>query len=166
MIGRKSVAAIFLSKNCEVLSVPKARSIDSLVLLRAGVVTAVAGVIVVIIAAVMSGGSAALGAFLGTVLVIVFFSVGQFALGSVLRNNPQMALTMALTIYLVKIGVLLLILVLFADTTAFDTKTFALAILVCTLVWTVMEVWIFGTTKVLYVEPISTDDSSSEKSDK
>ena len=166
MAQRKRVAAICLSKNCEVLSVPRARSIDSLVLLRAGVVTAVAGVIVVIIAAVMSGGSAALGAFLGTALVIVFFSVGQFALGSVLRNNPQMALTMALTIYLVKIGVLLLILVLFADTTAFDTKTFALAILVCTLVWTVMEVWIFGTTKVLYVEPISMDDSSSEKSDK
>ena len=166
MAQRKRVAAIFLSKNCEVLSVPRARSIDSLVLLRAGVVTAVAGVIVVIIAAVMSGGSAALGAFLGTALVIVFFSVGQFALGSVLRNNPQMALTMALTIYLVKIGVLLLILVLFADTTAFDTKTFALAILVCTLVWTVMEVWIFGTTKVLYVEPISMDDSSSEKIDK
>jgi|LauGreSuBDMM15SN_2_FD.fasta_scaffold167009_2 ATP synthase protein I len=166
MVRRKCVAAIFLSKNCEVLSVPRARSIDSLVLLRAGVVTAVAGVVVVIIAAVLSGGSAALGAFLGTALVIVFFSVGQFALGSVLRNNPQMALTMALTIYLVKIGVLLLILVLFADTTAFDTKTFALAILVCTLVWTVMEVWIFGTTKVLYVEPNSMGDSPSEKSDK
>jgi ATP synthase protein I len=149
-----------------VLSVPKARSIDSLVLLRAGIGTAVAGVIVVIISAVMSGGSAALGAFLGTALVIVFFSVGQFALGSVLRNNPQMALTMALTIYLVKIGVLLVILVLFADTTAFDTKTFALAILICTLVWTVMEVWIFGTTKVLYVEPNSTENSPSEKSDK
>ena len=145
---------------------PRARSIDSLVLLRAGVGTAVAGVVVVIIAAVMSGGSAALGAFLGTALVIVFFSVGQFALGSVLRNNPQMALTMALTIYLVKIGVLLLILVLFADTSAFDTKTFALATLVCTLVWTVMEVWIFGTTKVLYVEPNSMENSSSEKSDK
>jgi ATP synthase protein I len=106
-----------------------------------------------------------LGAFLGTALVIVFFSVGQFALGSVLRNNPQMALTMALTIYLLKIGVLLVILVLFADTTAFDTKTFALAILICTLVWTVMEVWIFGTTKVLYVEPDSMENSPSEKSD-
>ena len=142
-----------------------ARSIDALVLIRAGVVTAVAGVIVVIISALMSGGSAALGAIFGTALVIVFFSAGQFALGSVLRNNPQMALTMALTIYLVKIGVLLVILVLFADTTAFDTKTFALAILVCTLVWTVMEVWIFGTTKVLYVEPNPDETSASEKSD-
>ncbi len=145
---------------------PRARSIDSLVLLRAGIGTAGVGVIVVIIAAVVSGGSAALGAALGTSLVIVFFSVGQFALGTVLRTNPQMALTMAMTIYLVKIGVLLVILVLFADTTAFNTKSFALAILICTLVWTVIEVWIFGTTKVLYVEPNSTENSSSEKSDK
>ncbi len=141
------------------------RSIDSLVLLRAGLGTAVAGAIVVMLASIFSGSSAALGAILGTALVVAFFSVGQFALGAVLRNNPQIALTMALTIYLVKIGVLLVILVLFADTTAFNTKTFALAILTCTLVWTVMEVWIFGTTKVLYVEPLPAETSQSEKSD-
>lgn len=132
-----------------------ARSIDSLVLRRAGLGTAVAGGIVVIVSAIVSGGLAALGAALGTILVLAFFAVGQFALGSVLRNNPQMALTMALTIYLAKIGVLLVILILFADTTAFNTKAFALAILVCTLVWTILEVWIFGSTKVLYVEPNS-----------
>jgi len=145
--------------------VHKARSIDSLILLRAGLGTAAAGVIVVIVAGIFSGSSAAIGAVLGTGLVVAFFSVGQFALGAVLRNNPQMALTMALTIYLLKIGILLVILVLFADTTAFDTKTFALAILVCTLVWTVMEVWIFGTTKVLYVEPNSAETSPANTSD-
>lgn len=138
------------------------RSIDALVLRRAGLGTAVAGGIVVVISAVIAGSSGALGAVLGTILVIAFFSVGQFVLGAVLKSNPQMALTMALTLYLVKIGVLLLIIVLFAGTTAFDTKTFAAAILTCTLVWTVMEVWIFGTTKVLYVEP----ESSSRGSEK
>ncbi len=144
---------------------PDTRSIDSLVLRRAGLGAAVAGVIVVIISAIVSGSSAALGAVLGTLLVIVFFSVGQFALGSVLRNNPQMALTMALTIYLVKIVVLLVILLLFADTTAFNTKTFAIAILTGTLVWTVIEVWIFGTTKVLYIESNTAQTSQKEKSD-
>ena len=144
---------------------PRARSIDSLILLRAGLGTVAAGVIVVIVAGVFSGSSAAVGAVLGTGLVVAFFSVGQFALGAVLRNNPQMALTMALTIYLVKIGILLVILVLFADTTAFNTKTFALAILICTLVWTVLEVWIFGTTKVLYVEPNSAETLQANKSD-
>ena len=100
---------------------PSARSIDSLVLRRAGLGTAVTGVIVVVVAGWVAGGSAALGAVLGTVLVVAFFSIGQFALGTVLRNNPQMALTMALTLYLIKIGALMVILVLLADTTAFSS---------------------------------------------
>ncbi len=136
----------------------QARSIDALVLQRAGFGTVVAGVIVVVISAVIAGSTGAVGAILGTILVVVFFSVGQFALGAVLKSNPQMALTMALTLYLVKVGVLLLIIVLFADTTLFDTKTFAAAILTGTLVWTVVEVWIFGTSKVLYVEPETSQD--------
>ena len=49
---------------------PSARSIDSLVLRRAGLGTAVTGVIVVIVAGWVAGGSAALGAALGTVLVL------------------------------------------------------------------------------------------------
>jgi ATP synthase protein I len=116
-------------------------------------------VVVVVISGIVAGSSGAVGAILGTILVIVFFSVGQFVLGAVLKSNPQMALTMALTLYLVKVGVLLLIIILFADTTLFDTKTFAAAILTGTLVWTVVEVWIFGTSKVLYVDPESSRDS-------
>jgi ATP synthase protein I len=137
----------------------EAPSIDTLVLRRAGLGTAVAGVGVVVISGIVAGSSGAVGAILGTILVIVFFSVGQFVLGAVLKSNPQMALTMALTLYLVKVGVLLLIIILFADTTLFDTKTFAAAILTGTLVWTVVEVWIFGTSKVLYVDPESSRDS-------
>ena len=140
----------------------EARSIDTLVLRRAGLGTAVAGVTVVVISGIVAGSSGAVGAILGTILVIVFFSVGQFVLGAVLKSNPQMALTMALTLYLVKVGVLLLIIILFADTTLFNTKTFAAAILTGTLVWTVVEVWIFGTSKVLYVEPESSRDSQTK----
>ena len=138
---------------------PEAPSIDTLVLRRAGLGTAVAGVVVVVISGIVAGSSGAVGAILGTILVIVFFSVGQFVLGAVLKSNPHMALTMALTLYLVKVGVLLLIIILFADTTLFDTKTFAAAILTGTMVWTVAEVWIFGTSKVLYVDPESSRDS-------
>ena len=88
-----------------------------------------------------------------TVLVLVFFSVGQFVLGSVLKSNPQMAMTVALTIYLVKIGVLFVLIIAFADTTAFDTRVFAGTIVAGTLTWTVAEVWVFARTKVLYVDP-------------
>jgi ATP synthase protein I len=128
-------------------------SIDRLVLRRAGGATALVGVIAAVIGFLVADIQGLIGAVLGAVLVLAFFSVGQFFLGKVLRNNPQMALSAALTLYLAKIGVLLLLIIALSGTTAFDTKVFASAILACTLTWTITEVWIFGTTKVLYVDP-------------
>ena len=133
-----------------------APSIDRLILRSAGVSTVVVGIIAAVIGGLLSGADGAVGAAVATVLVLAFFSVGQAVLGSVLRNNPELALTVALTIYLVKIGVLLVIIMVFADTTAFDTKVFAATVVACTLAWTVAEVWIFGRTKVLVVEPRQT----------
>lgn len=130
-----------------------ARSIDGLVLRRAGGATLLVGVIAIAIGAFIAGPSGAIGAVLGAVIVLAFFSVGQYVLGRILRTNPQMALTAALTLYLAKIGVLLILIIALSGTTAFDTKVFAATILACTLTWTIAEVWIFGTTKVLYVDP-------------
>lgn len=129
------------------------RSIDSLILRRAGGVTAIVGVIAMVVGQVMAGTKGLIGAAVATVIVILFFSAGQFVLGRVLASNPQLALTVALTLYLAKIGVLLILIIVLAGTTAFNTNVFALTILACTLAWTMAEVWIFGTTKVLYVDP-------------
>lgn len=129
------------------------RSIDSLILRRAGGVTAVVGVIAMVVGQIMAGTQGLIGAAVAVVIVIVFFSAGQFVLGRVLATNPQIALTVALTLYLAKIGVLLILIIVLAGTTAFNTNVFALTILACTLAWTMAEVWIFGTTKVLYVDP-------------
>lgn len=130
-----------------------ASSIDGLVLRRAGGLTLAVGILGVVIGAFLAGPSGALGAAIGAGIVLAFFSVGQYFLGRVLRTNPQFALTAALTLYLAKIGVLLILIIALAGTTAFDTKIFAGVILACTLTWTIAEVWIFGTTKVLYVDP-------------
>lgn len=129
------------------------RSIDALVLRTAGGVTVVVGVIASVIGLVVGGGKGLLGAVIATVIVVVFFSIGQFTLGAVLKNNPQMALTVALMIYLAKVGVLLVLIILFSGTTLFDTKVFAATIVAGTLAWTGAEVWVFARTKVLYVEP-------------
>ena len=128
-------------------------SVDALVLKRAGLTTALVGVAGIAIGAASSGASGALGGVFATVLVLVFFSVGQFVLGSILKSNPQMAMTVALTIQRVKSGVLLALIRAFAATTAFDTRVFAATIVACTLAWTVAEVWVFARTKVLYVDP-------------
>ncbi|NQW73806.1 MAG: hypothetical protein HQ453_13855 [Actinobacteria bacterium] len=130
-----------------------AASIDALVLRWAGLATLAAGVIAVLIGLAVSGFGGAVGAAIAVAIVVVFFSIGQLILGSVLRNNPQMAMTVALMTYLVKIGVLFVFIIIFADTTLFDTKVFAATVVVCTIVWTSAEVWVSSRTKVLYVEP-------------
>jgi len=130
-----------------------AASVDGLVLRRAGLAAGVVGVLAIVIGFLARGGQGAVGAAAATVLVLVFFSVGQVILGAVLRSNPQMAMTVALMTYLIKIGVLFVFIILFAETTMFDTKVFAATVVACTIAWTVAEVWVFAVTKVLYVEP-------------
>ena len=64
-----------------------------------------------------------------------------------------MALNVALLTYLVKVGVLFLLIIVFQDTTLFDRRVFGATIVACTIAWTAAEMWVFATTKVLYVEP-------------
>ena len=132
---------------------PSAPGIDGLMLRSAGVITAIVGIVGTLIGLAVDSVPGLIGGIFATVLVLAFFSIGQFALGSVLRNNPQMAMTVALTIYLAKIGVLFILIIVFAQTTLFNTQVFAATIVACTLAWTMAEVWIFSRTKVLYVDP-------------
>lgn len=133
-------------------SIPPA-TIDALVLKRAGILTVLAGAIITVISAFISGSAGVIGAIFATVVVVVFFSAGQLTLGKVLRTNPELAMSVALVIYLAKIGILFVLIILFSETTLFDTKVFAMTVVLCTLVWTAAEVWIFARTKVLYVDP-------------
>ncbi|MDI1288537.1 MAG: hypothetical protein PSX37_01125 [bacterium] len=128
-------------------------SVDSQVLSRAGVLTFIVGVVATIIGGLVAGSQGVIGGALGTVLVIVFFSVGQLILGSVLKNNPQIALMVAMALYIVKIGVLLILLVVLQHATFFAPRVFAATIVACTITWTFVEVWYYSRTKVLYVEP-------------
>jgi len=128
-------------------------TIDSLVLRRAGVATLVVGLLGTIIGTILQGSKGLIAGLLGTLIVLVFFSVGQLVLGAVLKNNPQNAMMVAMTLYLVKIAVLLGLLLVLQDATFFAPKVFAAVIVACTLAWTFVEVWVFSRTKVLYVEP-------------
>ncbi|MGW1990537.1 hypothetical protein OG948_24070 [Embleya sp. NBC_00888] len=112
-----------------------------------------AGVIAAIAAFFAAGGKGLLGAVLATVVVLVFFAIGQLAIGRISRNNPLMMMNMALFTYIVQILLLGLVLFLFKDTKAFDTKVFGLTILGATLVWVASQVWIFTRLKIAYVEP-------------
>lgn len=140
-------------------------TIDVLVLRRAGVVTLVVGIIGTIIGGLVAGTPGVIGGALGTVIVLVFFSVGQIVLGAVLKNNPQNAMMVAMTLYLVKIGVLLVLLLVLQDATFFAPKVFAAVIVSCTLAWTFVEVWIFSRTQVLYVDPAASTTTPGPESE-
>ena len=83
-------------------------SVDRLVLRVAIPVTLAVGILSAVIGALVASDpdKALLGSAIGTVIVITFFTVGQLVVGGVLRTNPDMAMTVALMVYLLKIGAL------------------------------------------------------------
>ncbi len=135
------------------------------VLARVAVPTFIAGVVASVVAAFVGGMPAAIGAILGTAIVLIFFIVGQLFLAMVLRNNPELALSAALVIYLTKIGVLMLLLFLLQGTTAFDPRAFGFTIILGTLVWTIAEVWILAKTKALVVDPNNVPEGAQRMAD-
>lgn len=130
---------------------------DASILRAALIPTVLAGVLAVVVAAFVGGGKAALGAALGVLVVVVFFTVGLVVVGRASRVSAYAAMNAAILTYLVKIGVLFALIVAFKDTTIFDTKAFGLTIVVCTLVWTGFEVRGFTRLQILYVDPKDAD---------
>jgi ATP synthase protein I len=129
-------------------------SSSSLQLIRkAAIPTIIAAILAVVVGGAVRGSAGAIGALIGGLIVVIFFTIGQVVLNSVIKNNPSMAMSVAMLMYLVKVAVLFGLMLAFKHTSAFDTKVFASTILLCTLVWTAAEMWAFSTGKVLYVEP-------------
>ncbi len=123
------------------------------IIVRAAIPTVVVGIMAVVVGYLKTGTQGLVGAAFGALIVVVFFSAGQLALDKVIRTNPGIATSMALLLYLIKVAVLFVLILIFQDTKAFDTKVFAATIVTCTIVWLVAETWAFATAKVLYVEP-------------
>lgn len=126
---------------------------DVRLLRGSAVFTVAAGAIAAIAALFAVGGKGVIAAVFATAVVLVFFGIGQIAIGRISRANPLMIMNMALFTYMVQIVLLGVVLFLFKDTKAFDTQVFGLTILGATLVWVASQVWVFTTLKIAYVEP-------------
>ena len=128
---------------------------DARILIRSAVATAVAGAILVVIGAIANGGKGALGAFLGVVLVAVFFSISVVAVSLAGRLWGPAAMTAAaLGTFLLKVLGVLALVAAFQDTTVFNTKLFGLTAIACILVWSGGQI-AAARRRVLYVEPES-----------
>jgi len=125
----------------------------AVILRRSAMLTAPAAVVMIALSAVLDGVKGLTGALLGVALVAAFFGISALAVSWGARRSPQTMMVAAITTYLVKIVVLLLLVAAFSGTTAFSGRLFGLTAIVCVLVWTTSQVMISARLKVPYVEP-------------
>jgi ATP synthase protein I len=120
---------------------------------RSAVVAAGAAVIMIVLSALLGGTKGLIGSVLGAALVLVFFAISIAAVSRAEKVSPRAMMITALTTYLVKILVLVVLVAKFSTTTAFNGRLFGLTAIVCVLVWTGAQVFWSMRLKVLYVEP-------------
>lgn len=118
--------------------------------------TLTVGVIGTVIGTVVAGTPGLIAGVMATVVVLLFFGLGQLAVQKVLANNPALGLNAALGVYLGQVIVLFIILALLKDATFFSSQVFASVVAVCALVWTGLIVASLTKRPAAYVEPEST----------
>ncbi|MDL2080119.1 hypothetical protein QNN03_27125 [Streptomyces sp. GXMU-J15] len=136
---------------------------DARNLLQCAVPTAAAGAIVVAVSAAVAGGKGALGAAVGTLLAILFMGIGLYVLQWTAKTLPQLFQAMGLMLYVAQLLLLLIFVALFKDTSLFNAKAFAVALVVATVVWMAAQARAYMKAKIFYVDP---DSAKSEKTEK
>ncbi len=131
------------------------QSNDARMLLHCAVPTAVAGVVAAVFSGVFAGGKGAIGAAAGALVVILFMGLGLYVLQRTAKSFPHLFQAMGLLLYTTQILLLFVVLVVFRDTTLFDTQTFALTLLGGTVVWVAAQGRAHMKAKIMYVEPDS-----------
>ncbi|MFJ9619581.1 hypothetical protein [Streptomyces noursei] len=131
------------------------QSNDARLLLHAAVPTLAAGAIAVAVSGAIAGATGAIGAVVGTALVVLVMGAGLAVLQMTAKKLPQLFQMMGLLLYTVQILFVAVFLIVFKDTTLFDTKAFAFALLAATLVWIAAQTRGHMKAKILYVDPDS-----------
>ncbi|GAA2721562.1 hypothetical protein [Actinocorallia aurantiaca] len=128
---------------------------DARILRGAAIPTLLAGAVALAVGGLLAGAQGAVGAALGTVVVVVFFGISILAVSYSARVNPQMLMPVAMFTYLVKVFAMLGLIALLRDASWMNGRAFGLTVLGCTAVWLAFEIRVFVKTKMLYVEPVS-----------
>jgi ATP synthase protein I len=125
----------------------------AVILRRSAMLTAPVALLMIVLGAILGGSKGLLGAALGVGLVIVFFGISVLVVGRAAKVSPQAMMIAAIATYLAKIIVLLVLVGIFQDSTAFNARFFGLTVIVCVLAYSAAQmVWSIR-LKMLYVEP-------------
>jgi ATP synthase protein I len=111
------------------------------------------GVVLAAVGVATSGGRAAAGAALGTVIVGAFFTFSAVVIARVGHRNPKLVMVAALSAYVFKIVALGVVLVLIPRDGVFDTRWMAAAVAVGLFAWLGAHMRYVWTTKIYYVDP-------------
>ncbi|MGW2330194.1 hypothetical protein ACWC5C_31180 [Streptomyces sp. NPDC001700] len=134
------------------------QSNDARTLLSCAAPTAVVGVVAVVLSAVLAGGKGVLGAVFGTVLVAAVMTVDLIVLLRTAKHMPHLFQMMGLALFAVQFLLIAVVLAVFKDTTLFNTRAFAFALLAATLTWVAAQTRAHMKAKILYVEPEAEDE--------
>ncbi|MFB7863569.1 MULTISPECIES: hypothetical protein [unclassified Streptomyces] len=133
---------------------------DARTLLLTAVPTAAVGAVATVVSGVVAGGKGALGAVVGTAVVLLFMGIGLVVLQRTAKKLPQLFQAMGLMLYTAQLLVLFIFLALLKDTSAFDFKAFAFTLLATTIVWVAAQARAYMKAKIMYVDPENTGSKS------
>ncbi|MFD7864721.1 MULTISPECIES: hypothetical protein [unclassified Streptomyces] len=136
---------------------------DVRTLLQTAVPTATAGVAAVAISGGVAGGKGALGALVGTIVVILFMGIGMVVLQRTARSMPHLFQAMGLALYTAQLLLLFIFVAVFKNTSLFNPKAFAITLVATTLVWIGAQARAHMKAKILYVEPESDQAEKPKK---
>jgi ATP synthase protein I len=131
---------------------------------RSAAVAAVAAVVMMALAAGLAGSKGLAGAAIGAGIVTAFFAISVIVVGRAARVSPQAMMVAALTTYLAKIVILLILVGQFQNSAAFNPRMFGMTAIVCVLVYSAAQVVWSMRLKALYVDPpTSASPSAGER---
>ncbi|MEU6813564.1 hypothetical protein [Streptomyces sp. NPDC046860] len=140
---------------------------DVRILAQAAVPTAAVGAIAAVVSGVVVGGKGAVGAVVGTLIVILFMGIGLYVLQRTARSFPQLFQMMGLLLYAAQLLLLVIFVGLFKNTTLFNPRAFAVVLVVATLTWIAAQARAHMKAKILYVDPdASSKEDKSQKTDR
>jgi ATP synthase protein I len=125
----------------------------AVILRRSAMLTAPVALLMIVLGVALGGTKGLLGAALGVGVVIAFFGISVLVVGQAAKVSPQVMMAAAVATYLVKIIVLIVLVGIFQDSTAFDGRFFGLTVIVCVLAYSAAQMVWSMRLKTLYVDP-------------
>ncbi|WP_206322733.1 hypothetical protein [Streptomyces sp. HNM0575] len=130
------------------------QSNDARILRGAAVFAAPVGLVATVASAVLAGGKGLIGALVALAVVAVFFGLGFAALMRLTQDKPQVTMMAGMLVYTVQMLMIGVFIIVFSGTTLFNSRAFALTLLVTALAWVGGQVRHSLTSRMLYVDPV------------